>query len=199
MCIVGARGWLWILFQRWSTIGHLWGLRRNGWLCLLLLCLLLLLLLLSCLCLFALGSSGTDGSPMEVECSRRRCGTSGKLRKEGLRVGTRGREHRPAATGSQTCPQRRLVGGGEAATDVMSVAKVVIGRPRQHGRTQWACPKRATAPGEGCNASTGQKRRRRRQGGDRGKFGATWRLGGRSAKRLLKGIGLQAQGTGSRL
>ena len=166
---------------------------------LLLLLLLMLLLLLSCLCLFTLRSSGTHGSSMEVECSRRRCGTSSKLRKEILRVRTRGREHRPTAAGCQACSQRRLVGCGEAATDVMSVAEVVIGRPRQHGRTQWACPQRATAPGEGCNTSAGQKRRGRCQGSDRGKFGATWRLGWRSAKRLLKGIGLQAQGTGSRL
>ena len=93
--------------------------------------------------LLALGGSSAHGSAMEIE-SARRAASAGELSKDGLRVGARGREHRPATAGRQTCPQRRLV-WCESAAQMMCVAKVVIGRARQHGRAEGTCPQRPAA------------------------------------------------------
>ena len=141
-----------------------------------------------------LGAGGSsEGGSVEVEGARRR-----GLAKQGLRAGARCRgEHGPAAAGREAGAQGGLVGGGEAATDVVVVAEIVIGRARQHRRAQRAGAQGAAAPGEGGHAGAGDEGRGRGEGGDRRQLGAAGGLGrGTAAKRLLKGVGLEAQRSG---
>jgi hypothetical protein len=79
---------------------------------------------------------------------------------------------------------------------VVSVAKVVIGRAREHCRTEGAGTQGATSPGE--RRVTGQEGRGRGEGRDRRQLGAAGSLGGwAAAERLLKRIRLQTQRSGS--
>lgn len=99
---------------------------------------------------------GLNTQSSAVEVKRTRGLHAGSKASKESRVGTWGREHRPAAPGSETGPQRRLVGGWEAASDVMSITEVIICRPRQHGRTERARPE-GTWPAEGSSTRAGKE------------------------------------------
>ena len=180
--VEGPRRRFRIALQWAGTIAHLlrlwlrrgWRLRRDR----------LRRLRLGVLLAPGLGGGGADGGPVKVYGARRRCDVG----EESLRVGARGREHRPAAARCEARSQVGFVWRRKAATDVVTE---VVGRPRQHRRAQRACPERAAClPERG--AAAGEEGRRRRDGGDGGELGAAGGLG-RAAKRLLEGVRLQIQ------
>lgn len=80
----------------------------------------------------------------------------------------------------------------------MRVAEVV-GRAGQHCWTERTGPQGASTPVKGSRVATGQQRGRRRQSSDAGELGSSRRFWTTTPKRLLKRIGLQAEGASGNL
>lgn len=120
-----------------------------------------------------------------------------KLLQKRLRVRAGGREHRPAATRSESGAERGFVGSREASANTVEII-IRAGRASKHGRTQGS-RSQGVGPVVTTAGGAGARQGRRSERGDRRKDRLPGGLSGApvvavaAAKGLLERVGLQRE------